>query len=404
MSAPQTRWTTERRRAASIAKQKYRRSDTDEDDSDDEIPGAYAITSNFQRRPSPPLEGLERQQSRFSLHEEGQQISRLPSDIVFRDELDDSLQDTLTVSLAPPSRFGDADFTIASEDGHDARLTIRTPSLQAECEKPQSGNHHQWYKSKWCIAICAACLVAAAGSALCAAVVLFGGEGTTTDEVGQEFTPTESEDLDLQDPFLQCETQPEITLISRRVQEAYMSLKALPPLQPFLPTDLEITSCHDPANLALLWIALEVQAGYDWGLERLVNRYALLVVYISMGGPTWKGKDGWLTHTPECMWHGIACDVRDQTITSITLHINNLTGTLESSLGLLTGLQKLDLSYNSIFGVIPPEVWKLEKLGTYIECRDGDAPISWFDDSHKSVLSIRGSLVGGQRPRWISTK
>uniref|UniRef100_A0A453ND79 Leucine-rich repeat-containing N-terminal plant-type domain-containing protein n=1 Tax=Aegilops tauschii subsp. strangulata TaxID=200361 RepID=A0A453ND79_AEGTS len=63
----------------------------------------------------------------------------------------------------------------------------------------------------------------------------------------------------------------------------------------------------------------------------------------------------WQDGTDCCKWEGITCR-KDRTVTKILLPSKGLEGKISQSLGILTGLQYLDLSHNSLSGGLPLEV------------------------------------------------
>ncbi|KAL6888490.1 hypothetical protein ACP4OV_009516 [Aristida adscensionis] len=71
-------------------------------------------------------------------------------------------------------------------------------------------------------------------------------------------------------------------------------------------------------------------------------------------------QDGGLTHswanaTDCCHWEGITCN-SDRMVTDVLLASRSLQGHISGSLGKLTGLMRLNLSYNLLFGVLPLEL------------------------------------------------
>uniref|UniRef100_A0A0E0JVR4 Leucine-rich repeat-containing N-terminal plant-type domain-containing protein n=1 Tax=Oryza punctata TaxID=4537 RepID=A0A0E0JVR4_ORYPU len=63
----------------------------------------------------------------------------------------------------------------------------------------------------------------------------------------------------------------------------------------------------------------------------------------------------WHSGTSCCMWEGIACG-NNGTVTELSLPSMVLEGPISASLANLTGLRRLDLSYNSLSGELPPEL------------------------------------------------
>uniref|UniRef100_A0A453NCX2 non-specific serine/threonine protein kinase n=1 Tax=Aegilops tauschii subsp. strangulata TaxID=200361 RepID=A0A453NCX2_AEGTS len=63
----------------------------------------------------------------------------------------------------------------------------------------------------------------------------------------------------------------------------------------------------------------------------------------------------WRNGTDCCKWEGITCR-QDGTVTAVFLPSKGLQGHISQSLGVLTGLQYLNLSHNSLSGGLPPEL------------------------------------------------
>ncbi|KAI4968270.1 hypothetical protein ZWY2020_060007 [Hordeum vulgare] len=63
----------------------------------------------------------------------------------------------------------------------------------------------------------------------------------------------------------------------------------------------------------------------------------------------------WRNGTDCCKWEGITC-WQHGTVTAVLLPSKGLQGHISRSLGLLTGLQYVDLSHNSLSGGLPPEL------------------------------------------------
>lgn len=86
---------------------------------------------------------------------------------------------------------------------------------------------------------------------------------------------------------------------------------------------------------------------------------------------------------PVCSWLGVTCDKVSNDV--ITINIGRsflLQGALPSEIGLLTDLQSLDLSYNSITGTIPTQLGLLSQL---------------------SYLDIAGNQIRGSIPTELCT-
>ena len=62
----------------------------------------------------------------------------------------------------------------------------------------------------------------------------------------------------------------------------------------------------DTAQGKALKMLVDEQSTYNWTPFRIVQRYALMVLYLSSGGDTWNWNQGWRGFRgDECEWHGI---------------------------------------------------------------------------------------------------
>lgn len=151
----------------------------------------------------------------------------------------------------------------------------------------------------------------------------------------------------------------------------------------------------DPTSIqyqVLGWMAQDPLIS-SYSSERIVQRFALGVVYWSLTAPAMESvTGGWMTYTNECQWptsrdSGGLCGASD-TVTAIYLEdmgfsgtlapeiglltnlelvfltSNNINGELPTQLGLLTSLARLNLPRNAIEGTLPTEIGLLENLGT----------------------------------------
>src|SRR5512132_388215 len=74
------------------------------------------------------------------------------------------------------------------------------------------------------------------------------------------------------------------------------------------------------------------------------QRDALISIYNSTAGTSWKNNAGWLGAAgSECSWHGVQCDETQTNVAEPNLYDNNLRGRLPASIKDLTGLRDLVL-------------------------------------------------------------
>ncbi|WP_299903343.1 hypothetical protein, partial [uncultured Aquimarina sp.] len=90
------------------------------------------------------------------------------------------------------------------------------------------------------------------------------------------------------------------------------------------------------------------------------QKQALIDLYNSTDGANWTDNTNWLTDAPVCDWYGVA--VVNGKVVSISLSLNNLKGTLPTSLNSLTSLSSLYLQNNLLEGNIPQEIGELSSL------------------------------------------
>ena len=97
-----------------------------------------------------------------------------------------------------------------------------------------------------------------------------------------------------------------------------------------------------------------------------LEREALVALYESTGGLTWRGwkeDGGWLEGDPcEDAWFDVTCDSVTGSVTELNLEYNDLKGTIPTEIGNLQALEKLSLAFNDLTGTIPTEIGNLQSL------------------------------------------
>lgn len=122
---------------------------------------------------------------------------------------------------------------------------------------------------------------------------------------------------------------------------------------------------------ALAWFVAEEQQDptlHIWNqaemlLPRLLQRYALIVLFLSCGGNTWIGIKPWISQNleHECDWDQVTCNDKEQVI-GISAHGIDMIGSLPEELGILSHLQFFDASQNRLQGSLPSSLTGMTDL------------------------------------------
>ena len=91
------------------------------------------------------------------------------------------------------------------------------------------------------------------------------------------------------------------------------------------------------------------------------DRAVLVELYNATNGPNWTNNTNWNSNEPLGLWHGVSTDSNDR-VTELFLIDNQLTGSIPSSLGSLTNLERLGLGENQLMGSIPSSLGGLTNL------------------------------------------
>lgn len=160
-------------------------------------------------------------------------------------------------------------------------------------------------------------------------------------------------------PIDQCVCSGEISVIEEDIRKRYDYNLDFFIAEYFNDYDDDISSCS-PINQALVWIS----SGNDIQLTRTqrAQKFALAVIYASMGGTQWSNNSNWLANEDVCTWFGVSC--AEDYVTELVLDDNNLIGMLPSELSLLERLQFLMVARNKISGPMPVSLFSIQTLGT----------------------------------------
>ncbi|XVE52522.1 hypothetical protein DITRI_Ditri02bG0128900 [Diplodiscus trichospermus] len=81
-----------------------------------------------------------------------------------------------------------------------------------------------------------------------------------------------------------------------------------------------------------------------------------------VGGAPAGALTSWNASLHCCDWQGVRCGGRHQTLISLNVSSLTLAGSISPSIGNLTFLRQVNLSYNSLHGSIPKEFGHLRRL------------------------------------------
>ena len=97
------------------------------------------------------------------------------------------------------------------------------------------------------------------------------------------------------------------------------------------------------------------------GTDDSADRIALVALYNATGGANWNNNTNWLSEKPLSDWHGISTDSHGR-VSSISLSVNWLSGTIPPQLGSLSNLKHLEFLSNDLSGAIPSQLGNLSNL------------------------------------------
>ena len=129
------------------------------------------------------------------------------------------------------------------------------------------------------------------------------------------------------------------------------------------------------------------------------EREALVALYNGTDGGNWTNSTGWLLSDNPCDWFGVTCFLGH--VTRLDLGSNNLTGSVPSELGNLTGLEFLTLWSNNLTGSIPAELGNLtalRDLRLWSNDLTGSIPVELGNLTALRNLSLSSNSLTGSIP------
>ncbi len=108
------------------------------------------------------------------------------------------------------------------------------------------------------------------------------------------------------------------------------------------------------------WLAARAKTAGAAVAAHESDSLALVDFYHAAGGEDWIDRTGWLKD-PVMDWYGVVLNEEGRVV-ALSMHDNNLTGTISASLGELGKLKEIHLDRNSLTGSIPPKLGNLAQL------------------------------------------
>lgn len=170
-----------------------------------------------------------------------------------------------------------------------------------------------------------------------------------------------------------------------------------------------------PQDQAIEWLAFHDDPLQTDELFRLNQRYALVVIYYSHGGPaTWTtindSASGWVENGAglhECQWRGVDCNLQKE-VTGLRLSSEegiSLTGSqMATEIGMLSKLESLFMADQRLQGTIPAD-WKTLKDISILDLRNNELrstiPVFFGDFPKLKSLLLAGNLLSGSIPALL---
>lgn len=134
--------------------------------------------------------------------------------------------------------------------------------------------------------------------------------------------------------------------------------------------------------------------------QTMTERDVLEAIYKSTEGSAWINQSLWLSGSEHhCNWFGVTCD-SEKLVAHLALPANDLHGTIDPSISLLTKLTDLDLSANNLIGTIPSVIGTLSNLKSLNLANNrlvGNIPEQILDlDAITRVSVSENFLTGGK--------
>ena len=136
------------------------------------------------------------------------------------------------------------------------------------------------------------------------------------------------------------------------------------------------------------------------------QRAALIDLYNATDGDNWKSNDNWCSDLPLSEWYGVVTydeGYRDgsEMIYSLNLKNNNLSGSIPSSIGALSGCYSIILDNNQLEGTLPEEIFSLRYVSLTNNSLDSMEKPENPESSITNSLYLSDNIFAGYLPEWL---
>jgi len=150
-------------------------------------------------------------------------------------------------------------------------------------------------------------------------------------------------------------------------------------------------------NLPLLFLCFILGGNTIFSQINEVEKKALIDLYTQTEGLKWKST--WNLNDSPSTWDGVT--IENGHVTGIRLMLNNLNGTLPSSISNLSELKILELPFNNLTGNIPQSITELSNLETFDVNGNrltGELPASIGNLKNLKKLHVSSNKLSGTLP------
>lgn len=126
---------------------------------------------------------------------------------------------------------------------------------------------------------------------------------------------------------------------------------------------------------------------------------ALVALFESTHGASWKENPGWLEVDTPCYWYGVTCEAGH--VTELVLFDNGLSGSLPVELGDLTHLRVIRMFNNQLSGSLSPKLGRLSSLMELDLARNqlsGEIASELSNLTNLTWLNLSGNELSGAIP------